>query len=84
VAQWNEPDQRIEMWLRSSQDQQIHVADLGLDLDFRSGEAMLTEISTKFSPESLEAEFNECGFVVESTWVSDGDEFLLTMARPSS
>jgi L-histidine Nalpha-methyltransferase len=84
VARWNEPDQRIEMWLRSSQDQQIHVADLGLDLDFRSGEAMLTEISTKFSPESLEAEFNECGFVVESTWVSDGDEFLLTMARPSS
>jgi len=84
VARWNEADQRIEMWLRSSRDQQIHVADLGLDLAFRSGEEMLTEISTKFSPPALEAELNDCGFVVESTWASDGDEFLLTLARPSS
>jgi len=84
VARWNEGDQRIEMWLRSSRDQQIRVADLGLTLAFRSGEEMLTEISTKFSPPALEAELNECGFVVESTWASDGDEFLLTLARPSS
>ncbi len=65
-------------------DQQVHVADLELDLAFRSGEEMLTEISTKFSPPALEAELGECGFVVESTWASDGDEFLLTLARPSS
>jgi L-histidine N-alpha-methyltransferase len=84
VARWNEGDQRIEMWLRSSQDQQIHVADLDLDLEFRSGEEMLTEISTKFSPDALESELNECGFVVESMFVSSGDEFLMTLARPSS
>ncbi|MBF6556255.1 MAG: L-histidine N(alpha)-methyltransferase [Acidimicrobiales bacterium] len=84
VARWNEPDQRIEMWLRSDQDQQIHVADLDLDLAFRAGEEMLTEISTKFSPAALEAELNECGFVVESMYASDGEEFLMTVARPSS
>ena len=44
---------------------------------------MLTEISTKFSPEALETELGECGFVVESMWASDGDEFLMTLARPS-
>jgi len=84
VARWNEDDQRIEMWLRSTGDQRILVADLDLELTFGSGEEMLTEISTKFSPDALEAELNECGFVVESMWPSEGDEFLLTLARPSS
>lgn len=83
VARWNESAQRIEMWLRSVDDQRITVADLGLDLDFRFGEEMLTEISTKFSPQGLEEEFSDCGFVVESAWASAGDEFLLTMVRPS-
>ena len=84
VARWNEDDQRIEMWLRSSADQQVRVADLDLDLTFASGEEMLTEISTKFSPEALDVELRECGFIVESMWCSENDEFLLTMARPSS
>lgn len=84
VARWNEADQRIEMWLRSTGDQQIRVADLDLELTFESGEEMLTEISTKFSPDALDLELSECGFIVESMWRSEGDEFLLTMARPSS
>ena len=65
VARWNEADQRIEMWLRSTDDQRVRVADLDLDLAFAAGEEMLTEISTKFSPEALEEELSECGFVVE-------------------
>ncbi len=84
VARWNEADQRIEMWLRSPERQQVHVADLDLDLVYQPGEEMLTEISTKFSPDALDAELGECGFRVESTWRSDGDEFLVTLARPSS
>jgi len=84
VARWNEEDQRIEMWLRSLADQTIHVSDLDLEVEFTSGEEMLTEISTKFSPEALRAELSECGFVVETAWSSVGDEFLLSLARPSS
>ena len=78
VALWNEEDHRIEMWLRSTEDQHIRVADLDLDLSFGDGEEMLTEISTKFTPEALEAELRGCGFEVECMWPSDGDEFLLT------
>jgi L-histidine Nalpha-methyltransferase len=84
VARWNEADQRIEMWLRSPEGQRVRVGDLGLDLVFLPGEEMLTEISTKFSPEALVVELGECGFRVESTWCSEGGEFLLTLARPSS
>ncbi len=84
VARWNEADQRIEMWLRSTVDQHISVSDLDLDLTFAAGEEMLTEISTKFTTDALAMELSECGFVVETMWPSDGDEFLLTLARPSS
>jgi L-histidine N-alpha-methyltransferase len=82
VAKWNEEDQRIEMWLRASGDQHIRIADLDLEVEFRAGEEMLTEISSKFDPDGLEAELGACGFVVEATWASDGDEFLMTLARP--
>jgi L-histidine N-alpha-methyltransferase len=82
VARWNEQDQRIEMWLRSVMDQRIRVADLDLDLFFGTGEEMLTEISSKFSPETIGTELEGCGFSVESMWLSDGDEFLMTLARP--
>jgi L-histidine N-alpha-methyltransferase len=82
VARWNEDDQRIEMWLRSTGDQRIRIADLDLDLDFRDGEEMMTEISTKFTPDALEAELEQNGLAVESMWPSSGDEFLLTVARP--
>jgi L-histidine Nalpha-methyltransferase len=82
-ARWNEADQRIEMWLRSEEDQRIRVADLGLELAFASGEAMRTEISVKFSPDALEEELKRAGFTVEATWASAGDEFLLTLARPT-
>lgn len=81
VARWNEADQRIEMWLRSATDQRIHVGDLGLEVAFADGEEMLTEISTKFSPDALEKELGECGFEVEAAWMSDGDEFLLSLSR---
>jgi len=83
VARWNEDDQRIEMWLRSTSDQQIRVADLDLEVSFASGEEMLTEISTKFTPAALEVELAASGFEIECLWPSDGDEFLLTLSRPT-
>jgi L-histidine N-alpha-methyltransferase len=81
VAKWNEEDQRIEMWLRSTEDQKVRIADLDIEPSFASDEEMLTEISTKFSPDALESELGACGFEVENMWMSDGDEFLLTMSR---
>ena len=81
VARWNEDDHRIEMWLRSLDECCVHIADLGLDIGFAAGEEMLTEISTKFSLDALRGELEACGLVVDHTWVADGDEFVLTLAR---
>jgi len=80
VARWNEPDHRIEMWLRSADACRVRVVDLDLEVDFAAGEEMLTEISTKFSPDSLRHELEASGLEVEASWASPGDEFLMTMA----
>jgi L-histidine N-alpha-methyltransferase len=81
VARWNEPDHRIEMWLRSLDDCRVHVADLGLEVHFAAGEEMLTELSTKFSRDALRDELEACGLSIENSWVADDDEFVLTLAR---
>jgi L-histidine Nalpha-methyltransferase len=83
VARWNQPEERIEMWLRSTRQQTVRVADLGLEVAFADGEEMLTEISTKFSAEALDAELEACGLTVEASWTSPGDEFLVSLSRPS-
>jgi L-histidine N-alpha-methyltransferase len=82
VALWNEADQWIEMRLRSTRAQSIHVAELGLDVDFAHGEDLLTEISAKFVPTALENELLASDFVVDTMWGVDEGEFLLVLAHP--
>jgi L-histidine N-alpha-methyltransferase len=81
VARWNEADHRIEMWLRSLDACRVRLGDLDLEVDFAAGEELLTEISTKFSRDALRDELEASGLVVEDSWVADGDEFVLTLAR---
>ncbi|MGH9046485.1 MAG: L-histidine N(alpha)-methyltransferase, partial [Acidimicrobiales bacterium] len=55
-AIWSEPNQWIEMRLRSSLAQAVRVEALDLDVAFAPGEDLLTETSAKFVPEGLERE----------------------------
>ncbi|MGH9016631.1 MAG: L-histidine N(alpha)-methyltransferase [Acidimicrobiales bacterium] len=80
VALWNEEDGRIEMRLRSLDDQRVAIADLDLEVSFAAGEDLLTEISTKFTRAGVEAELDDAGFVVDAMWEAPEGEFLLTLA----
>jgi L-histidine N-alpha-methyltransferase len=82
VALWNEDDRWIEMRLRSRRRQLVHVAELGLNVTFESGEDLLTEISAKFEPAGLERELLEADFVLDAMWGADEGEFLLALAHP--
>ena len=82
VALWNEEDHRIEMRLRSLDDQVVPIDDLDLEVSFAAGEDLLTEISTKFSRSGVESELYEAGFIVEAMWEAPYGEFLLTLATP--
>jgi L-histidine N-alpha-methyltransferase len=82
VALWNEDEQWIEMRLRAGEASEVSLADAGITVSFDEGEDLLTEISAKFTPERVERELSDAGFVVEGMWGADDGEFLLTLAHP--
>ena len=82
VALWNEEEQWIEMRLRAEEANEVALTGAGITVRFDQGEEMLTEISAKFTPERVEHELSEAGFVVEGMWGAEDGEFLLTLAHP--
>ncbi len=82
VAVWNEDEQWIEMRLRADGACEVSLADAGISVRFEEGEDLLTEISAKFTPERVETELDQAGFVVEEMWGAEDGEFLLTLAHP--
>jgi len=82
VARWDQSNRWIEMRLRSRCRQTVTIGDLDMAVDFDEGEEMLTEISAKFTPEQVERELVDAGFVVDAMWGAEDGEFLLTVAHP--
>jgi L-histidine N-alpha-methyltransferase len=82
VALWNEDEQWIEMRLRAEKASKVSLTGAGISVCFDEGEDLLTEISAKFTPERVERELSDAGFVVEGMWGADDGEFLLTLAHP--
>ncbi len=67
---------------RADEASEVSLADAGITVRFDQGEDLLTEISAKFTPERVERELSEAGFVVEGMWGAEDGEFLLTLAHP--
>jgi L-histidine Nalpha-methyltransferase len=54
---------------------------LELDIEFREGETLRTEISTKFRREGIERELQAAGLVVEAWWTDERGDFALCLAE---
>jgi L-histidine N-alpha-methyltransferase len=80
VARWNTGEERIEMWLRASSRQRVHIAALDLAVDFADGEEMLTEVSCKFRPEGVEAELAAAGLRLTHWWTDAAGDFGLSLS----
>ncbi|WP_019973136.1 L-histidine N(alpha)-methyltransferase [Mycobacterium sp. 141] len=80
VARWNGDEERIEMWLRTRDAQQVRVAALGLDVTFAAGEEMLTEVSCKFRPDDVTAELAKAGLRQTHWWTDGPGDFGLSLA----
>jgi L-histidine N-alpha-methyltransferase len=83
VALWNEEERWIEMRLRSSRDQTATLRSLDLQIEFREGEEILTEISAKFTEEGVIGELEATGFAVQQLWSDPVGDFALVLARPT-
>ncbi|MCT7661699.1 L-histidine N(alpha)-methyltransferase [Mycobacterium deserti] len=80
VAKWNTDEERIEMWLRSSGPQRVHVKALDLTVDFADGEEMLTEVSSKFRREKVTAELADAGLRCTHWWTDEAGDFGLSLS----
>lgn len=83
IARWDADMEWIEMRLRSRADQQVHVADLDLTVDFRDGEEMRTEVSAKFRRPALAAELAGAGLDLAHWWTDPAGDFALLVAHPA-
>ena len=61
VARWDEDASRMDMRLRASRAQQVHLPAIGLDLAFAEGDEIRIEISSKFTVDGIAAELRRAG-----------------------
>ena len=75
VARYNEADHRIEMWLRSREEQTLDIPDLDVQVHFKKGEEVRTEISTKYDRPLAEDLLASSGFELVK-WYTDPDNLI--------
>ena len=80
VARWNDAEERIEMWLRSTRAQLVHITGLDLDVEYADGEEMLTEVSCKFRRDGVDAELAAAGLRRTHWWTDDAGDFGLSLS----
>ncbi|CAA0082934.1 Histidine N-alpha-methyltransferase [Mycolicibacterium vanbaalenii] len=80
VARWNDAEERIEMWLRSTREQRVRIAALELNVHFAEGEEMLTEVSSKFRRSGVDAELAAAGLRRTHWWTDDSGDFGLSLS----
>ncbi len=80
VAFFDQKHQWVEMRLRALEACSVEIDELGMSVEFQAGEELRTEISAKFTPERLEADYRAAGLAMEH-WYSDDDQlFALSLA----
>ncbi len=81
VARWDADHERIDIRLRSLVAQRVRLRELDLEVDFEDGEELRTELSCKFTPESLERSYAEAGLELVELWTDPEGLFALSLAR---
>jgi L-histidine N-alpha-methyltransferase len=81
VAVFDTEHEWIEMRLRSTRAQTVHIDALDLDVSFAAGEEMRTEVSAKFTRARVESELGAAGLELVEWWTDPDADFALSLAR---
>jgi L-histidine N-alpha-methyltransferase len=84
LAVWDPANEWIEMRLRSTRSQVVHIDRLGLEVPFTEGEQMRTEISAKFRRTRVEDELEQAGLRLTHWWTDPAGDFALSLSSPAS
>ncbi|HEX2041245.1 MAG TPA: L-histidine N(alpha)-methyltransferase [Acidimicrobiales bacterium] len=80
VARFDPEEEWMEMWLRSTEAQEVAVADLGLRVAYAPGEGMRTEISAKFRRRGVEAELGDADLALGRWWTDPDGDFGVSLS----
>lgn len=80
-AFFNPEKAQIEMHLRSCKYQTVFVSELMLEVEFAENETVRTEISRKFTPDTLDELCSGAGMSIERHYESENGYFSLVLAR---
>ncbi len=80
VAIYNEAEQRMEMHLEAARAQKVRIDGIDLDVSFDDGEWLHTEVSCKYTRESVESMLHDAGMRLEKWFVDPGNAFALSLA----
>jgi dimethylhistidine N-methyltransferase len=83
VARFDEREERMDIRLRSTCNQDVRLEGLDLVTHFAMGEEMRTEISTKFSRPRLEAVYADAGLELVGWFTDEAEDYALSLARPA-
>jgi len=80
VARYDEEAARMDIRLRSREDQRVRLDGLDLTVRFAAGEEMRTEISSKFTRERLETVYREAGLRPDGWFTDPAGDYALSLA----
>jgi L-histidine N-alpha-methyltransferase len=80
IARWDQHEEWMDLGLESRIDQRVRIDALDLDVDFRAGEFMRTEVSGKFRIERFTAELAAVGLHVEHWFTDTGGDFAVSLS----
>lgn len=83
VARWNARASRIEMHLRARRDIRWSIAGLGVVVPVEAGASIRTEISCKFTRESVEGMYHDAGLRMASWHPDPAGRYAVSVAVPS-
>jgi L-histidine N-alpha-methyltransferase len=84
VARFDRGLSRIEMRLRTRRAQRVRIPGAGLTVDFGAGESMLTEISVKFTRESIERDLDASGMRIARWHTDPAERFALCLCAAAA
>ena len=79
-AVYHETKEQVEMYLVAEQDQRVVLEGLGETLQIQAGEAILTEISRKYTRTTIQRLLAGSGLAEHSHFVADDEYFSLVLA----
>jgi L-histidine Nalpha-methyltransferase len=81
VARYDGEEERMDIRLRALADQRVRLERIDLTVEFRAGEELRTEISTKFTRERLESVYAHAGLELCGWFTDAAGDYALSLAR---